>query len=59
MIDIVETSPYTALRHASDTGDLLVMGIHSKPSWLTGVEIGVLAQRMLAGSPSDVLISPQ
>lgn len=57
-IDIVETSAYVALRHASDDTDLLVMGTHSKAPWLTGLEIGALAQRMLAEAPCDVLISP-
>jgi nucleotide-binding universal stress UspA family protein len=57
-IDIVETSAYVALRHASDATDLLVMGTHSKAPWLTGLEIGALAQRMLAEAPCDVLISP-
>ena len=57
-IDIVETSPYVALRHASDVTDLLVMGTHSKAPWLTGLEIGALAQHMLAEAPCDVLISP-
>jgi nucleotide-binding universal stress UspA family protein len=54
----VETSAYVALRHASDATDLLVMGTHSKAPWLTGLEIGALAQRMLAEAPCDVLISP-
>ena len=57
-IHIVETSAYLALRHASDANDLLVMGTHSKAPWLTGLEIGALAQRMLAEAPCDVLISP-
>jgi nucleotide-binding universal stress UspA family protein len=41
-IDIGGTSPYVALRHASDATDLLVMGTHSKAPWLTGLEIGAL-----------------
>ena len=57
-IDIVETPPYVAIRHASDATELLVMGTHSKAPWLTGVEIGALAQRMLAEAPCDVLMSP-
>jgi nucleotide-binding universal stress UspA family protein len=57
-IDIGERSPYVALRHASDAADLLVMGTHSKAPWQTGLEIGALAQRMLAEAPCDVLMSP-
>jgi hypothetical protein len=56
-IDIGETSPYVAIRHASDGTDLLVMGTHSKAPWQTGLEIGALAQRMLAEAPCDVLMS--
>ena len=57
-IDIVDTSPYLAVRHASDASELLVMGTHSKAPWLTGLEIGTLAHHMLAEAPCDVLVSP-
>jgi nucleotide-binding universal stress UspA family protein len=57
-IEIVETPPYLAIRHASDDTDLLVMGTHSKAPWLTGLEIGALAHQMLAEAPCDVLVSP-
>jgi nucleotide-binding universal stress UspA family protein len=58
-IDVSEDSPYSALRHASDASDLLVMGTHSKTAWTSGLEIGKLAHHMLAEAPCDLLISPQ
>lgn len=57
-IEILETSPYTALRHASEAGDLLVMGTHSKAFWATSLELGRLAHHMLAESVCDVLVAP-
>lgn len=57
-IDVLETSPYTALRHASESGDLLVMGTHSKAHWATSLELGRLAHHMLTEAACDVLLSP-
>lgn len=56
--EIVETSPYTALRHACELSDLLVMGTHSKAYWTASLELGRLAHHMLAESACDVLLSP-
>jgi nucleotide-binding universal stress UspA family protein len=58
LTEILETSPYTALRHASESCDLLVMGTHSKAYWTASLELGRLAHHMLAESASDVLVSP-
>lgn len=56
--EILDISPYTALRHASESADLLAMGTHSKAYWTTSLELGRLAHHMLAESASDVLVSP-
>ena len=56
--EIVETSPYAALRHACESSDLLVMGTHSKAYWTASLELGRLAHHMLAESACDVLLSP-
>ncbi len=56
--EILETSPYTALIHACESGDLLVMGTHSKTYWTTSLELGRLAHHMLAEASCDVLLSP-
>jgi nucleotide-binding universal stress UspA family protein len=58
IIEILETSPYTALRHACESSDLLVMGTHSKAYWTTSLELGRLAHHMLAEAACDVLVSP-
>ena len=58
VVDIVETPPYSALKHASDSADLLVMGTHSKTLWAGNPEIGKLAHSMLAEAPCDILVSP-
>jgi nucleotide-binding universal stress UspA family protein len=59
VVEIVETPPYSALKHASDSTDLLVMGTHSKAApWAANLEIGKLVHYMLAEAPCDVLVSP-
>jgi len=57
-LEVVEESPYTALRNAIGTfnADLLAMGTHSRSRLSTAI-IGSLAQEFLATGPCDVLVA--
>lgn len=57
-LEVVEDSPYTALRNAIGTfnAELLAMGTHSRSRLSTAI-IGSLAQEFLATGPCDVLVA--